>query len=112
MKGQFAYVFGMQFEKNVTTVQISSIWFPYIHFEVTEMFLGNYCKFASVVHLIFLGDTTDFVAQLDEKSVREYRWNNTEKLATQGIQDEGEKHNTICVGHHYAKAITNNVNNT
>jgi hypothetical protein len=41
MKGQFAYVFGMQFEKNVTTVQISSIWFPYIHFEVTEMVLRN-----------------------------------------------------------------------
>ena len=33
---------------------------------------------------------------------------NPKKLATQGIQDE-EKHNTMCVGHHYAQTITNNV---
>ena len=34
-----------------------------------------------------------------------------EKLATWDTQDE-EKHNTICVGHHYAQANTNNVNKT
>ena len=29
--------------------------------------------------------------------------NNPQKLATQGTQDEGkQKHNAICVGHHYA----------
>ena len=40
---------------------------------------------------------------------------NTEKLATYGIQDEenqNKKHNKICVGHHYAKTNTNNVNKT
>jgi hypothetical protein len=36
---------------------------------------------------------------------------NLEKLATQGTQYE-EKHNTTCVGHHYAQANTNNVNKT
>ena len=36
---------------------------------------------------------------------------NPEKMATQGTQDE-EKHNTICVGHHYTQANTNNVNKT
>jgi hypothetical protein len=30
---------------------------------------------------------------------------NPEKLATQGTQDE-EKHNTICVGHHYTRTNT------
>jgi hypothetical protein len=38
---------------------------------------------------------------------------NPEKLATLGIQDEkkqNKKHNTICVGHHYTQANTNNVN--
>ena len=33
---------------------------------------------------------------------------NPEKM---GTQDE-EKHNTICVGHHYTQANTNNVNKT
>ena len=42
---------------------------------------------------------------------------NPEKLATKGTQDEEKqkqkpKHNTICVGHHYAQANTNNVNKT
>ena len=40
---------------------------------------------------------------------------NTEKLATYGTQDEdnqSKKHNIICVGHHYAKTNTNNVNKT
>jgi len=36
---------------------------------------------------------------------------NPEKLSTWGTQYE-EKHNTICVGHHYAQANTNNVNKT
>ena len=36
---------------------------------------------------------------------------NPEKLVTQDTQDE-EKHNTICVGHHYAQAKANNVNKT
>ena len=35
----------------------------------------------------------------------------SEKLATWDTQDE-EKHNTICVGHHYVQANTNNVNKT
>jgi hypothetical protein len=38
-----------------------------------------------------------------------------EKLATYGIQDEEktkQKHNAICVEHHYAQANTNNVNKT
>ena len=34
---------------------------------------------------------------------------NPEKLATYGTQDE-EQHNTICDGHHYIQANTNNVN--
>jgi len=33
---------------------------------------------------------------------------NPEKLETRGTQDE-EKHNTICVGHHYMQTNTNNV---
>jgi hypothetical protein len=36
---------------------------------------------------------------------------NPKKLATQGTEYK-EKHNTICVGHHYAQANTNNVNKT
>ena len=38
----------------------------------------------------------------------------SEKLATLGTQDEEkkQKHNTICVGHYYAQANTNNVNKT
>ena len=35
---------------------------------------------------------------------------NPEKLATLGTQDE-DKHNAICVGHHYAQPNTNNTNN-
>ena len=38
---------------------------------------------------------------------------NQEKLATQATQDEDkQKHNTMCVGHHYAQTNTNNVNKT
>ena len=38
---------------------------------------------------------------------------NPEKLATLGTQDKQNKqHNTICVGHHYQQANTNNVNKT
>ena len=37
---------------------------------------------------------------------------NPETLATQGKQDEEEKHNTMCVGRHYEQANTNNVNKT
>ena len=36
---------------------------------------------------------------------------NLEKLATQGTQNE-EKHNTICVKHHYTQTTTNNINKT
>ena len=36
---------------------------------------------------------------------------NPEKLATSGTQNE-EKHNTLCVVHHYAQANTTNVNKT
>ena len=42
---------------------------------------------------------------------RQPRMKNPEKLATCGTQEE-EKHNTICVGHHYAQANTNHVNKT
>ena len=34
---------------------------------------------------------------------------NPEKLAKQGKQDDEEKHNTICVAHHYRQTNTNNV---
>ena len=40
---------------------------------------------------------------------------NRKKLATQVAQDEEktkQKHNTICVGHHYMQTNTNNVNKT
>ena len=42
---------------------------------------------------------------------------NQEKLAAVGTQDKGQrhtkqKHNTICVAHHYAQTCTNNVNMT
>ena len=38
---------------------------------------------------------------------------NTEKMATQGTQDEEEQNkNTICVGQHYIQVNTNNVNKT
>ena len=36
---------------------------------------------------------------------------NQEKLATQDTQDE-DKRNSICVGHHYSQANTNNVSKT
>ena len=36
---------------------------------------------------------------------------NPENLAGQGTQDE-EKHNIICVGHHYTQTNTNHVNKT
>ena len=36
---------------------------------------------------------------------------NPEKLATQRRKTR-QKHNTICVGHHYAQTNTNNVNKT
>ena len=36
---------------------------------------------------------------------------NPEKVATYGTQEE-EKHNTICVGHHYTQTNTNNINKT
>ena len=49
-------------------------------------------------------------------NVREYQKGQSDKdfpkkLATQGTQDK-EKHNTKCVGQHYAQANTNNVNKT
>jgi hypothetical protein len=38
---------------------------------------------------------------------------NLENLATLGTQDEEkQKHNTICIGHHYAQTNTNNINKT
>ena len=40
---------------------------------------------------------------------------NPEKLATQGTQDTGktkQRHNTICVGHHYTETKRNSVNKT
>jgi fido (protein-threonine AMPylation protein) len=45
------------------------------------------------------------------------KMNNQEKVATLGTQDTRrrqtkQKHSTICVGHPYAQANTNNVNKT
>ena len=43
------------------------------------------------------------------------RMGNPEKLATLGTQDEDKgnnKHNAICVGHHYTQTNKNNVNKT
>ena len=37
---------------------------------------------------------------------------NAEKLSTSGTQEEGKKHNTICVGQDYAQTNANNVNKT
>ena len=40
---------------------------------------------------------------------------NPQKLATMGTQDTRktkQKHNTICVGHHYMQTNMNNVNKT
>ena len=39
---------------------------------------------------------------------------NSEKLATYGTQERKtkQKHNTICIGHHYAQANSYNVNKT
>ena len=39
---------------------------------------------------------------------------NPEKLVTYGTQDRKttQEHNTICAGHHYSQANTNNVNKT
>jgi hypothetical protein len=46
-------------------------------------------------------------------TVREHQRGNHEKLATSGIQDEDKQNkNTICVEHHYAQTITNNVSKT
>ena len=44
---------------------------------------------------------------------RNSKIDNSEKLATQGKQDEGKQNkNTICVEHHYTQTNTNNVNKT
>ena len=41
------------------------------------------------------------------------KMDNLEKLATQSTQDEEkQKHNIICVEHHYSQTNTNNVNKT
>ena len=37
---------------------------------------------------------------------------NPEKLTTQGAQDDEKQDNTICVGHQYAQANTQSVNET
>jgi hypothetical protein len=38
---------------------------------------------------------------------------NPEKLATYDTQEETkQKHNTICIGHHFMQTNTNNVNKT
>ena len=44
-----------------------------------------------------------------EKPMWQSNMDITEKLATYGSQEE-EKHNAICVGHHYTQTNTNNVN--
>jgi hypothetical protein len=43
------------------------------------------------------------------------KMSNPKKLETYGTQEENktkQKHNTICIGHHYAQANTHNVNKT
>ena len=59
---------------------------------------------SELLDLYFYGES-----QVSAINVREYRrgnkkMDNPEKLATEGTQDETkQKHNTICVGHHYHK---------
>jgi hypothetical protein len=53
-----------------------------------------------------------FLSSSWEQSIkRQYEIAKPQKLATSGTQDT-EKHNTICVTHHYAQTNTNNVNKT
>ena len=53
----------------------------------------------------------------DTRNKHQRKWrskmDNPEKLATQGTQNEENQNKyTICVGHHYTQANTNNVNKT
>ena len=41
----------------------------------------------------------------------QYKIDPPEKPVTQGTQDE-ERHNTVCIGHHYTRTNTNNINKT
>ena len=45
-------------------------------------------------------------------NVRKYRRDNPEKLTTQDEKKTKRKHNTICIGHRYKQANTDNVNKT
>ena len=50
-----------------------------------------------------------------ENAERANRNRQSKKLATQSTQDQdkqNKKYNIICVGHHYTKTNTNNVNKT
>ena len=50
-----------------------------------------------------------------DKTEKQQRMNNPEKLATFGTQDQdkqNKKHNTICFGHHNSQTNTNNVKKT
>ena len=73
-----------------------------INIIVIERFGSNWDKISwmcSEFHVYFL------------KTKGQSNMDNTEKLTTQGTQYE-EKHNTICVGHHYTQTNTINVNKT
>ena len=47
-----------------------------------------------------------------EINVREYRRGNQKWKIQRNCQQDEEKQNTICVGHHNAQTKTNNVNKT
>ena len=60
-----------------------------------------------------------YLPHLQNKRKRIPKWRatieNLEKLTTKGTQSEDnrkQKHNSICVGHHYVQKNTNNVNKT
>ena len=46
-----------------------------------------------------------------ENTEVQYKMDNPEKLATRRRKTK-QKHNAICVGHHYSQANTNHVNKT
>jgi hypothetical protein len=73
------------------------------------MYIANFGNISAwVISLIGCFDhILDWTISLKWQS----KMDNLEKLATHGTQYE-EKHNIICVGHHYAQTNTNNVYKT
>ena len=84
----------------------------HVHLDLDDHFGLFYNVSLISVILIFLFLST-FVSENKHWGIQkgQSKMDNLEKLATQGTQYE-EKHNTTCVGHHYAQANTNNVNKT